>query len=298
VFIAMEFVSGTTVGYWLLAAQRGWAEVLRVFIEAGRGLAAAHDQHVVHHDFKPDNVMIGYDGQVRVTDFGLARELRAGHGRETEELMLLGMSSVFPSQTCPPSPGEDWSLSVTRPVARLGSGTPRRTIRTSTWNAPAGTPAYMSPEQFLGSRTDERTDQFSFCVALYEALYNRRPFAGNSYLELRGNVFSGEVTEEPPGSDVPRGLRRALLRGMSPEPDQRFESMHALLATLLEAARPVPQRSRRSGRVAVAVACAALAVATAILTRTIAFSPAVRQTGAVAGTPAPGVTSGGARRAW
>src|SRR6188768_45960 len=77
VFIAMEFVEGNTVTYWLQAATRSWQEIVKVFMAAGRGLAAAHDKGLVHRDFKPDNVMVGRDTQVRVMDFGLARQMTA-----------------------------------------------------------------------------------------------------------------------------------------------------------------------------------------------------------------------------
>ena len=69
----MEFVEGHTLGYWMHARTRSWPEVLEVFSAAGRGLAAAHERDLVHRDFKPDNVMIGADGQVRVMDFGLVQ---------------------------------------------------------------------------------------------------------------------------------------------------------------------------------------------------------------------------------
>src|SRR3982750_3579199 len=75
VFIAMEFVEGNTVTYWLQADSRGWHDILKVFMAAGRGLGAAHDKGLVHRDFKPDNVMVGRDNQVRVMDFGLARQV-------------------------------------------------------------------------------------------------------------------------------------------------------------------------------------------------------------------------------
>src|SRR5262249_4590141 len=74
VFIAMEFVEGHTLGDWLQAKTRSWREVLDVYLAAGRGLAAAHAAGLVHRDFKPENVMITRAGQVRVMDFGLARE--------------------------------------------------------------------------------------------------------------------------------------------------------------------------------------------------------------------------------
>ena len=74
VFIAMEYVEGNTVTYWLQVQQRSWREILQVFMDAGRGLAAAHDKGLVHRDFKTDNVMVSRDGHVRVMDFGLARQ--------------------------------------------------------------------------------------------------------------------------------------------------------------------------------------------------------------------------------
>ncbi len=75
VFIAMEFLDGNTAGYWAQSQTRTWQEMLKVYLAAGRGLAAAHDKGLVHRDFKPENVMVGRDGQVRVMDFGLARQV-------------------------------------------------------------------------------------------------------------------------------------------------------------------------------------------------------------------------------
>src|SRR6187549_3227967 len=77
VFIAMEFVEGNTATYWLQASDRSWQDIMKVFLAAGRGLAAAHEKGLVHRDFKPDNVMVGRDNQVRVMDFGLARQMTA-----------------------------------------------------------------------------------------------------------------------------------------------------------------------------------------------------------------------------
>ena len=76
VFIAMEYVEGNTVTYWLQVQQRAWKEILQVFTDAGRGLAAAHDKGLIHRDFKTDNVMVSRDRHVRVMDFGLARQVQ------------------------------------------------------------------------------------------------------------------------------------------------------------------------------------------------------------------------------
>lgn len=216
VFIAMELVEGSTLTQWLAAQRRSWREVLKVFLGAGRGLAAAHAAGLVHRDFKPDNVLMSKDGRVRVTDFGLAR----------------GLDSVEPTAAAALPPGELKELGV---LTRTG--------------ALLGTPAYMAPEQLLGHAVDARTDQFSFCVALYEALYGKRPFSGDTWEALRENVLGHKVRSTPKGVSVPLWLHRVLLRGLSPKPEERFPSMEALLTQLERGPVAVLQR-----RVAVGLA--------------------------------------------
>jgi tetratricopeptide (TPR) repeat protein/predicted Ser/Thr protein kinase len=197
VWIAMEFVEGRDLAAWLdHDPPRTVDEIVPLFLAAGRGLAAAHEVGLVHRDFKPANVLVGDDGEVRVVDFGLARPVRA-----QEEASAPDGESGAP-------------LEVSRAGARVG------------------TPAYMSPEQHLGDEVDARTDQFSFCVALYEALYGERPFQGDSLIQLSLAVTSGELREPPRHRQVPEHLRRLLLRGLSQEPDDRYPTMEALLADL------------------------------------------------------------------
>jgi serine/threonine protein kinase/tetratricopeptide (TPR) repeat protein len=74
-FVAMEYIAGTTLRSWLAAAPRTRTEILDALTAAGEGLIAAHEANLVHRDFKPENVLIGRDGRVRVSDFGLAREV-------------------------------------------------------------------------------------------------------------------------------------------------------------------------------------------------------------------------------
>ncbi len=200
VFLAMEFIDGQTLGEWLKAKTRTWKQVLDVFVAAGRGLAAAHGVGLVHRDFKPDNVLMGHDGRVLVTDFGLARP-------------AAGKTGTFSAV------GEIPSMQVlTASLTQTG--------------ALVGTPAYMAPEQLSGSRTGPHTDQFSFCVTLYEGLYGKRPFIGRSFAELASNVSSGAYTPPPRDVSVPRRVRRALLRGLATDPDLRFPDMDTMIHAL------------------------------------------------------------------
>ena len=235
VFIAMEYVDGNTVAYWLEAQPRTWQEILAVFIAAGRGLAAAHEKGLVHRDFKPDNVMIGRDGQIRVMDFGLARQVDE----------RAGASDGVPRRIAVKLPEGDQEVKVGSSatiVINQGGGTSEPDLKTSNsglfdarltrTGAMMGTPAYMAPEQFFGSATDARTDQFSFCVALYESVYGERPFAGNNLTALTGNVVKGTVRDPPANTKVPLWVRRILLRGLRTAIVERYPTMGELLDAL------------------------------------------------------------------
>ena len=217
-FIAMELIDGFTLAQWDAAArakgaQRPWREVLDHLVQAGQGLAAAHAAGVVHRDFKPGNVMIGDDGRVRVLDFGLAT---SGNLPE-DDASANGTSTRDGDGTrggpVDPAPGVSWSL---RGVMGL----------------PAGTPAYMAPEHAAGDPVDGRSDQFSFCCTLYEALYGTLPFAGETLLAYLSAVRSGAVREPPAGTPVPSWVWRAVARGLAVDPEARHPSMGALVALL------------------------------------------------------------------
>jgi tRNA A-37 threonylcarbamoyl transferase component Bud32 len=234
VWIAMEYIAGDTLEMWLGRERRTWAEIVDVFVEAGRGLAAVHAAGLVHRDFKPGNVIVRKDGTVQVLDFGLAA--RAGEREEPQRAPTAADLDVL--------------------AATL-----------TTTGAFMGTPAYMAPEQFLMRPTDGRADQFSLCVALYEALYGHRPFKGQDLAQLMAATLEGlpGLPAEMPG--LPIAVRQVIARGMSREPDDRFPDMDALLQALHEIRTPVqPARGGGWSRFAlgIMVGGGALAIATAV----------------------------------
>jgi serine/threonine-protein kinase len=237
VFVAMEFVDGSTLRRPRDDEPRAWRETLDLYLQAGRGLAAAHHAGLVHRDFKPDNVLVGRDGRVQVTDFGLVGTLARGSSEPV---------------------GGD----LPRPRDSLAELTLTGSIM--------GTPAYMAPEQHAGQAVDARADQFSFCVSLYEALYNARPFAGETYDKLAANVLAGTL-QPAPRADVPLWLRRVVLRGLATDPAERFASMDELLDALAYDRR---QRRRRTAFVIGGFVVTAL-VATAAVWHARADRPAV-----------------------
>jgi eukaryotic-like serine/threonine-protein kinase len=218
VFIAMEFVDGMDLRAWLAEKPRSVVQLLEVFRAAGRGLAAAHAAGIVHRDFKPENVLLDRHGRPRVTDFGLSRASRDLDDAEVEPASEPGATAL--------SAPSHLSIALTRTGGVLG------------------TPSYMPPEQRVGGVVDARSDQFSFCVALYEAAYGEHPFPGDAARRIE-NAMAGRVADCPPHSPVPRWCREALLRGLAPVPERRFASMEDLLAALSPPAR-------RRGHIAIA----------------------------------------------
>jgi predicted Ser/Thr protein kinase len=209
-FIAMELVKGTTLGRWLDEAPRSWRVVTDVMCAAGRGLAAAHAAGVIHRDFKPDNVLVGDDGRVRVTDFGLAQ--------------LATTEATVPAKRLPPRPATNMALTASGAIV--------------------GTPAYMAPEQLRSDAANERSDLFSFCVTFWEALYGERPFVGRDIHELRAAMAAGTLHPPPGPRDVPRALHDAIGRGLQLAPGNRPASVAALLAAIEAAVAPDPSDAR------------------------------------------------------
>ena len=219
-FIAMELVAGESLLEWLRAQRRARRDIIAAFLAAGRGLAAAHAAGLVHRDFKPHNVLRRPNGSIVVTDFGLAR----GDGEAVEpDITQLERPQVRADAMM------DETVSVGVPVRR--SSLSGLTVS----GAVLGTPAYMSPEQWTGGEVGPAADQFSFCVALWEALAGGRPFAVDNYEVLRASMQRGPL--EGDASILPRALRSILRRGLGAEPSARWPSMDALLAAIVRSER-------------------------------------------------------------
>jgi tetratricopeptide (TPR) repeat protein len=200
--------------------------VLDAFLGAAEGIAAAHHKGIVHRDIKPSNILMGSDGRARVLDFGLARKLST------------------PSES---SPGETRGATALEPSL-------------TAHGAVLGTPAYMAPEQHDAAETDERTDQYAFCISLYEALHGERPFRGKHAIDLAAAKRDDKLPAPPQGRHVPRWLRDVLARGLSVDPKRRYPDMQSLISALRD--DPVRKWGRRGAMAGTLAVLGGLGVAT------------------------------------
>jgi predicted Ser/Thr protein kinase len=213
VYVAMELVEGDSLRDWA-RSPRSWSEIRDVVLQAAAGLQAAHDVGIVHRDFKPDNVMVGRDGRVRVLDFGLAKaaDIADDESRAT---------------------ASDGPVSLTQTGAVMG------------------TPRYMAPEQFRGDEVGPATDVFALCVTIYELCYRARPFDGESVLELAGAVLTADAHIPVAPEGVPEGLWPILRGGLAANASRRPPSVAQLSEALSglgdeggPATSPVPRAPR------------------------------------------------------
>lgn len=201
-YLVMELVRGPTLRAHLAAAPRPWREVVKIVLAAARGLAAAHRQGVIHRDFKPDNVVLASDGRPRVIDFGLAR--------------------VAYDETVDTASGS------------LVSGDMDMSLTPSGYTV--GTPAYMAPEVFAGPCTP-LSDQYSLCVAFYEALFGTRPFDVHTTNELVARLRSEDPRAPCSRGRVPRAVVAVVMRGLQRDPERRHADLDAFVIALERAAR-------------------------------------------------------------
>ena len=208
-FLALELVPGIDLDRWLRKQSRPWQTQLEIFLDAGRGLAAAHAAGLIHRDFKPTNVIVGPHGHVTVVDFGLARSAE--------------LDTTVANKALDPEREPDAPQGVL--LSRRLTGT----------HVIVGTRGYMAPEQLLGLAVGPRADQFSFCVSLYEALYGVRPYPGKNAVETATSFARGTLVEPEERNGVPKRLHETIMTGLSIEPSDRFPTMDALMSELRRA---------------------------------------------------------------
>lgn len=232
IYVVMEFIRGRTIDRWIADESPNWEAVRDVYLTAGRGLEAAHQSGLVHRDFKPDNVLVDARGQAKVVDFGLVKR----EGKKPSEA----------------------TSTVEQRLRKSATG------NLTEHGAVLGTPVFMAPEQMRTGEASARSDQFSFCTALYRSLYDELPFPGDTPVERTVAIAEGRVRPAPVHSEVPTWLRDVILRGLKVKPDDRHADIGALLEAL---ANPAPQSTGArpaEGRRYVVWVAIGVAVATAI----------------------------------
>ncbi|HEX8140555.1 MAG TPA: tetratricopeptide repeat protein [Pyrinomonadaceae bacterium] len=197
-FIVMELVTGQTLGDILYESGLTLGRALEIIEQVAEALAEAHGRGIIHRDIKPSNVLINTRGQVKVLDFGLAKQIN-----EDEE-------------TAEADPDANTMLAT----------------RTHS-DVVVGTPLYLSPEQAKSAAVDARSDLFALGALLYECITGQPAFSGGSVLEIAAQVI--HVMPPPPSQineRVPKELDRVTMKALQKEPGQRYQTAEELLNDL------------------------------------------------------------------
>jgi serine/threonine protein kinase len=196
-FLVMELARGRPLTELMQNGELTLRRAVEIVTDIAMALAEAHARGVIHRDIKPSNIMIDDGGQVKVLDFGLAKQLNKDH------------------------------IASSEPEAQTLLSTETRS------GVVLGTPAYLSPEQAIGGDVDGRSDLFALGTLLYEAITGRTPFAGRSFIEIAANVLH----VEPPAPSkinpgVPRELDFITLKALAKKPNKRYQSAKEMIADL------------------------------------------------------------------
>lgn len=212
-YIVMELVEGQNLSDLLRQSGASVERAVEIVEGVAAALAEAHRHGIIHRDIKPSNIAVDKRGQVKVLDFGLAKQV------STEAPTIEGGA-------CVPPP----SATLTRDGIIVG------------------TPTYLSPEQALGLPVDVRSDIFSLGLLLYECLTGKPPFAGSNVVEICAQI----IRDDPPppsriNPHVPSELDRITLKALAKKPDARYQTADELLETL-KAVRRSPSGEIVRGR--------------------------------------------------
>jgi serine/threonine protein kinase/Tfp pilus assembly protein PilF len=196
-FLVMELARGRSLSELMQKGELNLPRAVAIVRDVALALVEAHARGVVHRDIKPSNIMIDDGGQVKVLDFGLAKQLSKDHVLSSE------------------------------PEAQTLLSTETRS------GVVLGTPAYLSPEQAIGGAVDGRSDLFALGTLLYEAITGRTPFAGNSFIEIAANVLHVQPPEPSKiNHNVPKELDFITLKALAKKPSKRYQSAKELIADL------------------------------------------------------------------
>jgi formylglycine-generating enzyme required for sulfatase activity/predicted Ser/Thr protein kinase len=191
-FVAMEYVRGFTLRAWMAEEGRPRApgQIVTVATQIAQGLAVLHANGVIHRDLKPENVMMTEQGNVKLVDFGLARQL------------------VLPTEGA---------------MAGDSEGVAALALDAASLAAVLGTPGYMAPEQCRAEKVDARADVFALGVIVYELVTGERPFRGKTLSEVLKATLEGALTLTGPAWDrMPARVGRATARMLERDREARF----------------------------------------------------------------------------
>ena len=208
-FITMELVRGQTLSALIQSGRLPLSQLLDMAIPLADAVATAHEEGITHRDLKPDNVMMGDDGRIKILDFGLAK---------------------------------------LKPETSAAGASERATVTATREGHAVGTLTYMSPEQAQGKSVDHRTDIFSLGVILYELATGRLPFRGDSDAAIYSSILRdapAPVTEIDPR--LPNLLGRIIQRCLAKDPEHRLQSAKDLRNELQELKQDVVSGIARLG---------------------------------------------------
>jgi serine/threonine protein kinase/tetratricopeptide (TPR) repeat protein len=194
-FIAMEYLDGLTLKYWIAAGTLDTERIVSIAIEVCEALDAAHSEGIIHRDIKPANIFVTRRGRVKILDFGLAKNMRP-EGLANQIAAQQTQSLCYAAEEHLTSPG-----------------------------TAMGTVAYMSPEQVRAEELDGRTDLFSFGIVLYEMATGRLPFQGASSGVLTEAILNrNPVAPIQVNPRVPQALQEVIRRALEKKRNLRYQN--------------------------------------------------------------------------
>ncbi len=199
-FLVVEYIPGVTLSNMLVKGAMPEKDIARLGVQLADGLAAAHDQRVVHCDLKPGNLRITADGRLKILDFGIAKLVK---------------------------PAIESAASVSTPDSSSGN------------LAAAGTLPYMSPEQLRCEQIDSRSDIYAAGAVLYEMATGERPFREETAPRLTDAILHQPVVcPRAKNARISPELERIILKCLEKDPENRYQTARELEVDLRQLAAP------------------------------------------------------------